>query len=64
MIYLGGEFVGGCTDLFDGINVGKFAEIMDKHEIPYDKSVNVNPYDLLPGWFASKIIIETSVNQL
>jgi len=50
MIYLGGEFVGGCTDLFDGINDGKFAEIMTKHNIPYDKSVKVNPYDLLPGW--------------
>jgi cysteine synthase A len=49
-IYLGGQFVGGCTDLFDGINDGSFAEIMDKHQIPYDKSVNVDPYSLLPAW--------------
>lgn len=49
-IFLGGEFIGGCSDLFDGINDGKFAEIMDKHNIPYDRSVNVDPYSLLPGW--------------
>ena len=49
-IYLGGQFVGGCTDLFDGINDGSFAEIMEKHQIPYDKSVKVDPYSLLPAW--------------
>jgi hypothetical protein len=26
-IYLGGEFIGGCSDLFDGINNGAFAGI-------------------------------------
>jgi cysteine synthase A len=49
-IYLGGEFIGGCTDLFDGINDGSFAETMNKHNIPYDQSVKVDPYKLLPGW--------------
>jgi cysteine synthase A len=49
-IYIGGEFVGGCTDLFDSINDGRFAQLMAKHRIPYDQSVKVNPYDLLPGW--------------
>jgi cysteine synthase A len=49
-IYLGGEFVGGCTDLFDSINDGQFARLMDKHQIPYDKSVKVDPYSMLPGW--------------
>lgn len=49
-IYLGGEFIGGCTDLFDGINNGKFSEIMDRCEIPYNKAEKVDPYSLLPGW--------------
>jgi cysteine synthase A len=49
-IYLGGEFIGGCSDLFDGINNGAFAGIMDRYRIPYDKNVNVDPYSLLPGW--------------
>lgn len=49
-IYIRDEFIGGCTDLFDGINDGKFAELMSKHAIPYDTSVKVDPYSLLPGW--------------
>ena len=49
-IYIGKEFIGGCTDLFDGINDGRFAALMQKHNIPYDKSVSVDPYALLPGW--------------
>jgi cysteine synthase A len=49
-IYIGGEFIGGCTDLFDMINDGRFAEIMSKHNIPYDETVHVDPYKLLPGW--------------
>jgi len=53
-IYLGDDFVGGCTDLFDGINDGSFAELMDKHSIAYDKSVQVDPYDLLPGWLHTR----------
>lgn len=49
-IYLGGKFIGGCADLFDGINDGEFYEIMDQYHIPYDKNVQVDPYSLLPGW--------------
>ena len=49
-IYIGGEFVGGCTDLFDGINDGSFAKLMEKHNIPFDRSVKLDPYKLLPGW--------------
>lgn len=49
-IYFKDEFIGGCTDLFDRINDGRFAELMQKHDIPYDKSVKVDPYKMLPGW--------------
>jgi len=49
-IYLGGEFVGGCTDLFDKINDGGFDNIMQKHAIPYDQSAKVDPYKMLPTW--------------
>jgi len=49
-IYIGGEFIGGCTDLFDMINDGRFAELMAKHNIPYDESVKIDPYKLLPAW--------------
>jgi cysteine synthase A len=49
-IYIGGEFIGGCTDLFDRCIDKSLQQMLDKYEIPYDKGVDVDPYKLLPGW--------------
>jgi len=49
-IYIGGEFIGGCTDLFDKCIDKSLQAMLDKYEIPYDKSVDVDPYQLLPNW--------------
>ena len=49
-IYLGGEFVGGATDLFD---VGKAGELQPKlaaRNIPYNETINRDPYSFLPTW--------------
>ena len=49
-IYVGGEFVGGATDLFD---VGKAGELQPKlaaHNIPYNETINRDPYSFLPAW--------------
>jgi len=49
-IYIGGEFIGGCTDLFDRCIDKSLQQMLDNYEIPYDKSVDIDPYKLLPGW--------------
>lgn len=49
-IYIGGEFIGGCTDLFDRCIDKSLQQMLDNYEIPYDKSVDLDPYKLLPGW--------------
>ena len=49
-IYVGGEFVGGATDLFD---VGKAGELQPKlaaRNIPYNETINRDPYSFLPTW--------------
>ena len=49
-IYVGGEFVGGATDLFD---VGKAGELQPKlaaRNIPYNETINKDPYSFLPAW--------------
>jgi cysteine synthase A len=49
-IYVGGEFVGGATDLFD---VGKAGELQPKlaaRSIPYNETINKDPYSFLPTW--------------
>jgi cysteine synthase A len=49
-IYVGGEFVGGATDLFD---IGKAGELQSKlaaRNIPYNETINRDPYSFLPAW--------------
>ncbi len=49
-IYIGGDFAGGCSEVFDGLKSGKLNTHLRKHGITVDLSVKSNPYELLPGW--------------
>jgi cysteine synthase A len=49
-IFIAGEFVGGCSELFDACKDGQLAERLQAHGIPYDKTVSDDPYRFLPGW--------------
>ena len=49
-IFIKGQFIGGCTDLFDGIKDGSLLVKLEALNIAYDKQVTINPYDLLPSW--------------
>ncbi len=49
-IFVKGEFLGGCTDLFDGLKAGEIAETLRKHGVPMDETVVTDPYKHLPGW--------------
>lgn len=49
-IFIKGEFIGGCTDLFDSCKDGSLMKQLDSHQIPYNKQVNTDPYNFLPGW--------------
>jgi cysteine synthase A len=49
-VFIGGEFVGGCTDVFDGIVDGSFPARLADRGITHDASVKLDPYSLMPGW--------------
>jgi cysteine synthase A len=49
-IFIAGEFIGGCTDLFDRCRDGSLARRLQQHAIPFDASVSIDPYRFLPGW--------------
>ena len=49
-IFIHGEFIGGCTDLFDGLKDGSMIQRLKKGNIPVDDAVNLDPYSLLPTW--------------
>jgi cysteine synthase A len=49
-IFIGGEFAGGCTDVFDSLKAGQLQTRLQKHGVTIDPSVKIDPYELLPKW--------------
>jgi cysteine synthase A len=49
-IFVGGEFIGGCTDTFDAWKSGRLQQLLDKSGVAFAKDVTADPYSFLPGW--------------
>jgi cysteine synthase A len=49
-IFIGGEFIGGCTDTFDAWKSGRLQQLLDKSGVAFAKDVTADPYSFLPGW--------------
>jgi cysteine synthase A len=49
-IFIGGEHVGGCTELFDIYGDGTMLRKLDEIGVDYQASVEVDAYGLLPRW--------------
>jgi cysteine synthase len=49
-IFIGGEFVGGCTDLFDAWKAGRMQTLLQQAGVIYAADIKLDPYALLPGW--------------
>jgi cysteine synthase A len=49
-IFVGGEFVGGCTDAFDAWKAGRLQSLLEKSGVSYLPSAQADPYSFLPTW--------------
>ncbi len=49
-IFINGEFVGGCTDLFDDCKNEDLQKRLARAGVPFNKNVKTDPYGFLPGW--------------
>jgi cysteine synthase A len=49
-IFVGGEFLGGSTDLFNAWKQGRVQSLLSNARVEYDKSVTADPYSFLPTW--------------
>jgi cysteine synthase A len=49
-IFVGGEFVGGCTDTFDAWKSGKLPALLAKHGVKHAGNLSGDPYSFLPTW--------------
>ncbi len=53
-IFIGGQYIGGATDLFDSQKEGDLAELLEKSSVVYNKVIDVDPYSFLPGWLQQR----------
>ena len=49
-VFIGGEFIGGCTETLDAFKSGRLQQLLSLHGVPFDDSVQFDPYTLLPTW--------------
>ena len=53
-VFVGGQFIGGATELFDSQKDGELAELLEKNSVAYNKDIDVDPYTFLPGWLQQR----------
>jgi cysteine synthase A len=49
-IYIGGQHVGGCTELFNAMADGTMQKMLEAAGAEYARDVALDPYSLLPKW--------------
>ena len=49
-MFVNGEFIGGCMDLFEGCKSGEFQRKLDAADITFNKTVKTDPATFLPTW--------------
>jgi cysteine synthase A len=49
-VFIAGEFIGGCTDVFNAHKGGQLQALLDKRGVSYDRTVHIDPYSFLPSW--------------
>jgi cysteine synthase A len=53
-IFIGGEFIGGCTELFEAWRTGGVQVLLKQHGVPHDPQAAKNPTEFLPKWLHSR----------
>jgi cysteine synthase A len=53
-VFVGGEFVGGCTEVFDRWRDGSLQAALGRLGVRYDGECRVDPYSLLPAWLVPR----------
>jgi cysteine synthase A len=49
-IFIGGQLMGGCTDLFDAMRSGELQRQLEAAGVAFQRGVSLDPYSLLPKW--------------
>jgi cysteine synthase A len=53
-VFVGGEYLGGCTDTLDAFKAGTLQQALRRSGVAFDESVELDPHALLPGWIQKR----------
>jgi cysteine synthase len=53
-IFIEGEFIGGCTELFELFRNGSLKTVLEKVDCNINETWDINPDDMLPTWLHSR----------
>ena len=53
-VFVGGKFVGGCTEVFDSYREEQLQGLLANAEVSYDRNDEVDPYQFMPGWLHAR----------
>jgi cysteine synthase A len=53
-IFIGSEYIGGATELFDACKDGNMQKLLEENSVSWNRDVDVDPYTFLPGWLHSR----------
>jgi len=53
-VFIGGQFIGGCTDFFEAWSNGRARELLDGNGVAYARDARVDPNSFLPGWLQAR----------
>jgi len=49
-IFVGGEYIGGCTETFDAFNQGRLQKLLEANGVTFDRAKKADAYTFLPKW--------------
>jgi cysteine synthase A len=49
-IFIGGEHIGGATELFDAMRAGRMQALFRANGVEFDAQQDFDPYELMPNW--------------
>ena len=49
-VFVGGEFIGGCSETMDAFKSGKLRQMLERNQVRFDQIADFDPYTLLPTW--------------
>jgi cysteine synthase A len=53
-VFVGGEFIGGCSETFDAFSEGTLQSRLEQAAVRWDTTKEPEPYTFLPGWIHSR----------